>query len=172
MATQIFLHLEIAGRQINGEATAGGYEGDIEVESFRFGAEAEYPPRVDRTKVKPRIKYKTLTISKLYDKSSINMSRYMGLRTPFDHAQLVVDHHAQHAGQKKDQNPAFVYDLNDGFIDSVKLTISESDKGASVKEDVVLSFQRLDVYYYPPTADDRVKRGAAVIFNGPRIAKR
>lgn len=170
MSTQIFLHLEIQGGQIHGEATTGGYEGEIEVESFRWGVTATKDPKQDNRSVKPKIKYDTLSVTKLYDKASINMARYLGKNTPFDSAQLIIDHHIHAAGTKKDQNPSLIIDLSDGFIESIKLSISESDKGATVKEDITLRFRRVDVLYY--TTPDRAARTAAVVFNGPQLGRR
>lgn len=170
MSTQIFLHLEIQGGQIHGEATTGGYEGEIELESFRWGLSAKHSPKQDNRTLKPVLDYDELTITKLYDKSSINFARYLNSRAPFDVAQLIVDHHVHAAGSKKDQNPALIIDLSEGRIVSVKITISESDKGSNIKEDITLTFRKVDVLYYPTA--DRTKRAAPVMFTGPQLAKR
>lgn len=163
MSTQIFLHIEIAGNQIKGEATTAGYEGEIEVESFSWGMSAKNSPRVDQQTSSSRTNYDCLSISKLYDKASINLTRYMTQRTPFDHVQLTVDQH-QHAGGKKKENPVMVIDLADGFIEDVKLSMSEAGKSAMIKEDITLSFRKADITYFP-ASPDRSKRMPGVSFN-------
>lgn len=173
MSTQIFLRIKIQGNPIRGEATTAGYEGEIEVESFSWGMSAKNSLRVDQQTASSRASYDRLSISKLYDKSSINLTRHMADRAIFDQVRLTVDHHQHAAGRgTKQANPVMFIDLADGYIEDVKLSMSEAGKSAMVKEDITLSFRKVDITYFPPSAD-RTKRDPAVTFNAilPAIGK-
>jgi hypothetical protein len=69
------------------------------------------------------------------------------------------------AGAKKQANPTLVIDISEGFIEEVRISISESDKGATVKEDIKLFFKKLEFAYHP--TGDRATRGGAVLYIAP-----
>ena len=163
MSTQIFLYLDIQGTAIKGEATAGGYEDEIEVERFGWGMSSETGCKASASKALSNISYKRLTITKLYDTASTNLARYLTRGARFDQAVLSIDHHVLPTGSKKKPNPSMVIELRDGFIEEVRLSMSESGKSAAINEDISLSFSKINILYFP-TGVDRDVRQAPVSF--------
>lgn len=176
MSTQIFLHFELQGRAIHGEATTIGYEGEIELESFNFdiGEPSEASDRKEdeahkqavyeaKKEGKPEPKRKrsggkerSVTLTKFYDKLSTNFARYLASGVLFDEARISIDHHVS-AGRKK-ANPAMTIYLFDGRITSVELTLADSDKSAKLTETIKLSYRKIEISYFKPGADDRSTR--------------
>lgn len=174
MSSQIFLHFELQGRAIHGEASTIGYEGEIEVESFTFEL-GEESPKAERKaeedyqeakatakkdgKPKPKRKdseENTLTLTKFYDKASTNFARYLASGTHFDEALISVDHHMA-AGRKK-ANPAMTILLMNGRIKSVGLDLSDSDKSSKLMETIKLSYRRIEITYFKADKDDHSSR--------------
>jgi len=182
-SSQIFLYLEMQGRAIKGEASAAAYEDEIEIESFSFdlGKESDESKakkakeREDKRLAALRegkpppeppedTAENTLTLSKFYDKASVNLSRYLANGARFDEARLTVDHHAAFAGSKE-ANPAMTVHLFNGRITNIQLSLSDSDKSAKLTEQVKLSYRKIEVVYYESKNKDRASRSASHVFS-------
>lgn len=161
-ATQIFLTLTMPGSSVRGEASVRGSVGLIEVESFTWGMKSQKPGKTATGKAIPRVGFELLKISKAYDGASITIARCMGRRTPFEHAQIKVNHPVLD-DSGAEENPIVVIDMDDGFIEDVRLSMSEGGKAAVVKEDFSLSFRKIEVTYFPASTD-RTTRSGAVSF--------
>lgn len=183
MSTQIFLHFELQGRAIHGEASTIGYEGEIELESFNFDLGEESPGSKKKAEEahqqaiyeakkegKPEPKRKTagkgntVVLTKFYDKSSTNFARYLANGLPFDEARISIDHHIAAAGRKK-ANPAMTIHLFNGRIKSVDLDLSDSEKSAKLTETIKLSYRKIEIVYYKTKADDRATRVFDSVFS-------
>jgi len=183
MSTQIFLHLELQGRAIHGEASTIGYEGEIELESFNFDLGEESPAAKKKAEEahqqavyeakkenKPEPKRKssgkgnTLTFTKFYDKSSTNFARYLASGAPFDEARISIDHHVAASGRKQ-ANPAMTIHLFNGRIKSVELDLADADKSSKLTETVKLSYRKIEIAYYKPGATDRATRVFDSVFS-------
>jgi type VI protein secretion system component Hcp len=163
-SNQIFLRLTMArGNKIRGEASAGGYDGLIEVENFTWAVSSKYSLRQDRAKVRPQINYDKVKVSKLYDVSSVSLASHMNGRIAFKTAEIIVDHHLQETGLAKAGNPLMVIELRNGYIEDIRISVSEGKLAATVREDMSLSFMNFKITYHPGGAD-RMKRMAAVSF--------
>jgi type VI protein secretion system component Hcp len=53
--------------------------------------------------------------------------------------------------------------LSDGYVESVDLKASESNKAISIKETVTLSYTKCELMYYPPDPSD-IRRTAPMTF--------
>ena len=191
MSTQIFLHFELQGRAIHGEASTIGYEGEIELESFNldlgdessgsrekaddeyrqavYAAKKDGKPEPKKPEKKEDGKAKTVTLTKFYDKASTNFARYLASGSPFDEAIISIDHHVA-AGRKK-ANPAMTIHLLDGRITSVGLDLADSDKSAKLTETIKLSYRKLEIAYYKAGTDDRSARTFDSAFSyEPRVS--
>ena len=184
MSTQIFLHFELQGRAIHGEASTIGYEGEIELESFNFDLGEESPAAKKKAEEahqqavyeakkanKPEPKRKegsgkgagnTLTLTKFYDKSSTNFARYLASGVRFDEARISIDHHV--AAGSKQANPAMTIHLFNGQIKGVELDLSDNDKSAKLTETIKLSYRKIEIAYYKAGATDRSQRTFGSVF--------
>lgn len=170
MSTQIFLHIEVNGKQILGEATTEHYQGKIEVENFSWGMSAEGSPRTGRGNTSSRATFDHLNIIKYFDLSSVSLTRCMTTRKKYDKVQLIVDQHLNHVRPVlKKRNPVLVINLSDGYIEDVGLSMSEASKSGMIREQVSLSFRKLVIYYWPASPDHDL-RLPPVSFSGETSA--
>jgi type VI protein secretion system component Hcp len=171
--TQIYLEITLAGGgSIEGEASAGGYEGRIDIDSFSFGVSAKKQAVKDAQagQIKSNLDFDTVTISKVFDRASLQLAMAMAdnaeesqgpdagrKRKCFSEATISVDQQYV-LGERgpKYRNEVIIFSLYDGYIVSVKLRTSESGAGASIKEDIELSFHNFEITYY---AEDRDQQG-------------
>lgn len=164
-STQIFLKLVMGrqNKQIQGEASAEGYEGLIEVDNFSWGMSSKYALRQGQAKVKPQLNYDKLKITKQYDVSSISMASHMAGHIPFSTAQITVDHHLHETASSKTVNPLMVIELSNGYIEEIRLAVSEGKLASTLREDITLSFINFKITYHPGGAG-RMKRLAPMSY--------
>lgn len=161
--TQIFLKLTMArGNSIAGEASAAGYEGLIELDSFGFSMSAKQSLRQEAGKVRSMVDCDRVKCSKVYDVASVPLASHLNGRIKFTTAEIFVDHHL-HEASAKDRNPIMVIKLSDGYIADIRLSVSEGKLASTVKEDFSLSYLNFSITYFPGT-EGRERRGAAVEF--------
>lgn len=164
MSTQIFLHIEVQGRNITGEATTSGYEGEIEVNSFELGMEVRGTSSQTGS-TKRQLSYGNLSITKYYDKASVNLARALERDAVFDHLRLTVDQHRIETQQQKDQSPIMLIELFDGRIEKIDIKLNDGgDKGATIEESIEFSYRKLEVGYVPLDVARR-RRQAGMTFS-------
>ncbi|MBL0718393.1 type VI secretion system tube protein Hcp [Piscinibacter sp. Jin2] len=163
MSTQIFLHIEVQGRNITGEATTLGYEGEIEVNSFDLNMDVEGTSSQTASS-KRQARYGNLSVTKYYDKASVNLARSLERDALIDHLRLTVDQHHIESSQKKEQSPIMLIELFDGRIENIDVRLSDGDKGATIEETVKFSYRRLEVTYVPLDLD-RTRHHAGMTFS-------
>jgi type VI protein secretion system component Hcp len=153
--TQIYFEitLEEDGRVL-GEAAAGGYESRIDIEGFQFHASAHKQALQDvREGVVSNLEYHRLSMSKVFDRSSLQLAGVLKGQKKFKEVKISVDQ--QYIDPKwtgKARNEILIMYLYDGYIADIKLRTSEGNVGASIKEDITMSFENCTIYYY---AEDR-----------------
>jgi type VI protein secretion system component Hcp len=160
--TQIYLELTFENGAIKGESPAGGYEKRIDVDSFSFNASAEKQSLqdVDGKTVRNNLEFDRVSISKVFDRASLQLAAAMNGRKKFTEAKLAVDQqYVDPDWEGKVRNEILILYLYDGYIADIKFRTSEGNVGAQIKEDIELSFQNFRVVYY---AEDRNKKGLIV----------
>jgi type VI protein secretion system component Hcp len=172
--TQIYLDIKLkGGRPVKGESTAGGYEGRIDIDSFSFGASAK-PQAVKDVRageIKANLDFDTVSIAKVFDRASLQLAMAMQdnanpsqgsdsrKRICFEEATISVDQqYVEFDRTGKYRNEILIFSLYDGYIVSVKLRTSESGAGASIREDIVMSFQNFEITYYAEELDRKGKQ--------------
>lgn len=162
--TQIFLDLRIAGNRMQGEATIADFESQIEIDSFKFELKAKSSsPKQGERKLSTRVEPSVLRLSKLFDRSSANLTRYAARQTEFDTAKITVNQHQAGAGGSH-ALPVLVIELWEGTIKSVNLSMSGSGASSSLKEEVVLSYKEVSFDYHAGT-ETRTGRRSPSNFN-------
>lgn len=159
-STMIFLKLVIDGKTIDGESTAAGkFRGQIEVESFSWGVEAVLNEKTSAGKARSAMQFDNLSISKFFDKSSVNLCHYMSRRQQFSLAHLTFA--SLVVGEAGEEPvPVMEIKLGKGYIEDVRLSASEGGRSIAVREDVKLSFQEAELTYYPMQNYQRDQRGS------------
>lgn len=163
MSTQIFLHIEVQGRNITGEATTSGYEGEIEVNSFDLDMDVEGTSS-QTASAKRQARYGNLSVTKYYDKASVNLARSLERDALIDHLRLTVDQHRIETHQEKEQSPIMLIELFDGRIEKIDIKLNDGDKGATIEETVEFSYRKLEISYVP-LGLDRTRRQAGMTFS-------
>lgn len=139
--TLIFLDLPPA----LGDATLVGYEGQIELETVNWGLSISHS-MTDKAEVK--MVPQRLTLTKFMDKSSINLATMMNARKKFTLAGINFATMGPITNQSR-AIPVMRLELDNGYVESIKIDASESGQSIQVKETVMLSFNRCTLKYYP-----------------------
>jgi type VI protein secretion system component Hcp len=158
--TQIYLQITLDdGREIEGEAKAGGYENRIDIDSFSFKASAKKQllKDVQGKDVKANLDFHSVSISKVFDRASLQLASLMNKAEKderrFKEAKIAVDQQfIDPEWTGKERNEILIFYLYEGYVESIKLRTSESGAGASLKEDIELTFRGFEIDYY---AEDR-----------------
>lgn len=157
--TQIYLEITLEnGRDVAGETSAGGYEKRIDIDSFQFHASAKQQSLKDVQKgVVSNLDFDRVEISKVFDRSSLLLAGALLRHDKFREAKISVDQqYVDPEWTGKERNEILIMYLYNGYIADIKLRTSEISFGASIKEDITLSFHNCTIYYY---AEDRSKTG-------------
>lgn len=161
--TQIYLQITLErGKPVMGESQAGGYENRIDLDSFSFTAKAHKQSLKDVTgkTVRNNLNLSSVSVSKVFDRASLQLASVMKRREPFSEARIAVDQQfIDPAWTGKARNEILIIFLYDGYIADIKLRTSESNVGAQIREDIELSFHDFRVEYY---AEDRGNTGKLV----------
>lgn len=165
METTTQIYLQIAperGGYVLGESVAGGYENRIDIDSFDFSAKAMKQSLKEALTgdVKSNLAFKTVTVNKVFDRSSLQLAGAMKRREKFREAKIAVDQqYIDPEWSGKARNEILILYLYGGYIADMKLQTSDSGSGAQIKEIVELSFLNFRVEYY---AEDRGNAGRLV----------
>jgi type VI protein secretion system component Hcp len=161
--TQIYLQITLErGGAVEGDTQAGGYENRIDIDSFQFNASAKKLSLKDVSdkKVRNNLDITRVTISKVFDRASLQLAGIMKRRERFSEAKIAVDQQfIDPAWSGKVRNETLILYLYSGYVANIKLRTSEANAGAQVKEDIELSFHDFRVEYY---AEDRGNSGRLV----------
>jgi type VI protein secretion system component Hcp len=156
--TQIYLNVVLDSGAVPGESTAGGYEGQIDIDGFNFAATAKKNVLKDVQKgVKANLDLNRVTISKVFDGASLHLANAMRNRKRFSTATISVDQQFVFDDVDKIANQILIIDLLDGYIADIKLRTSESGAGAQIKEDIELSFHNISIVYYAEERDEKTR---------------
>lgn len=151
---QIFLKITLKdGGTVEGEAVAGGYEGEIGIDSFQFDSKAKKDPLKDLSgDVSSNLDITQVTVTKVFDRSSLLLAGVLNRHQMFSEAKISVDQQYIAGRGRKMRNETLIMWLYEGYIADIKMTTGEGSAGASVKETITLSFHNCTVWYY---AEDR-----------------
>ena len=166
--TQIYLKITLAGGgTIKGDSSAVGYEGQIDIDSFSFsvGAKPQAVKSVGAKQIEANLDFETVSISKVLDRASLQLAMAMGdnsegsdagrKRKSFKEATISVDQqYVQFERTGKYRNEVVIFSLYDGYIVKTALRTSESGAGASIREDIELSFHNFEITYYAEQRDE------------------
>ncbi|MEO8080314.1 MAG: type VI secretion system tube protein Hcp [Caldimonas sp.] len=157
--TQIYFELTLESGSVKlGEAAAGGYEQRIDIDSFQFQAGAKKQTLKDvQSGVVGNLDFERVTISKVFDRASLLLTGVLGRHERFVEAKISVDQqYVDPDWVGKERNEILIIYLRTGYVADIKLRTSEGSTGASIKEDITLSFENCLIYYY---AEDRGRSG-------------
>lgn len=150
--TQIFLLINVTSESdyVKGESRVEGYAKRIQIDSFDFGMKAkEQSVRDTGTQaVTGNLDFDAVSVSKYFDRASVRLMQLVKERTEFIEARITVDQQLEERSGERAQNAIIVFHLYNGHVASLKLQTSESDKGASMKENLTLTFRNFAVEYY------------------------
>jgi type VI protein secretion system component Hcp len=161
--TQIYLQIMLErGGYIEGDTEAGGYENRIDIEDFQFTAKAGKLSLKDLENkgVRNNLDISVVSISKFFDRASLQLAGVMKRRERFTEAKIAVDQqyiNPDWAG--KVRNEVLILYLYQGYVADIKFRTSEANAGAQIKEDIELSFHDFRIEYY---AEDRGNAGRLV----------
>lgn len=159
---QIFLEITLENEStplaILGESVAGGYENQIGIDSFQFDAKAKKDTLKDlEGGVTANLDIDHVTVSKVFDRSSLLLGGVLNRHQKFKEAKISVDQqYIRGATAGKLRNETLIMWLYDGYVADIKMQTGEGSAGAAIKETVTLSFHNCTIWYY---AEDRSKRG-------------
>ncbi len=168
--TQIYLKIMLkGGGSVEGDSSAAGYEGQIDIDSFSFSVSAK-PQAVKGTgakQIEANLDFDSVSISKVLDRASLQLAMAMGdndtsqgagtgrKRKSFTEATISVDQqYVQFERTGKYRNEVVIFSLYDGYIVKSSLRTSESGAGASIREDIELSFHNFEITYYAEQRDE------------------
>jgi type VI protein secretion system component Hcp len=156
--TQFYLNVILDSGPVPGESTAGGYEGQIDIDGFDFAATAkEVALKKVQKGVKANLDLSRVTISKVFDGASLYLANAMRNRKRFSTATISVDQQFVFDNVDKIANQILIIDLGDGYIADIKLRTSESGAGAQIKETIELTFHNLSIVYYAEERDAKTR---------------
>ena len=158
--TQFYLELTLEnGNPVAGETSAGGYENRIDIDGFQFAASADKQALKDLEKgdVVSNLDCDRVTVSKVFDRSSLLLAGVLSRHERFLEAKIAVDQQfIDPDWVGKERNEILIILLKSGYIADIKLRTSEGNVGASIKEDITLSFHDCVIHYW---AEDRANAG-------------
>lgn len=157
--TQIYLEITTENGQLLGEAMAGGYENRIDIDGFNLSIGSGTKGSVKDIKSKSAVgtlDFDRISIDKVFDRSSLLLAGMLGRHEKFTEARIAVDQqYVQSDEEDKIRNEVLIIHLYSGYVADIKLRTSESNKGASIKESIDLSFHKFDVDYWGYNVDRR-----------------
>ena len=164
-APYIFLNLRVGDKSVIGESTERSFEKQIAIESLSWDMECSHKPVVDQRKDSNKVVTlslpKRVTVTKSFDRSTVNLCDYMAKRQAFEVAKFTM---VKSLVWEDKPRPHIEITLNKGYVESVSLTASESDKSVGVKESVTLSFSTITILYYFYPSSRHGSNAAAITF--------
>jgi type VI protein secretion system component Hcp len=163
MSTSLLL-LELPG--VIGDCSISGFTGHITLESFSWGlSSATRAVKDSKDKAKASVSFDQLQVSKFYDSSSIQLCNLMGNDKELQNG--VTLRFVDPMGAKFE--PVMEMKFEKVYIENISIRTSESSKAMSVTEDVVFSFQRVELEYfsYDPAKRSRTSGGDRFFLSAP-----
>ena len=165
----LFLNLRIGLNRVFGESTERFFEDQIAIESLSWEMESSHQPvdvpKQPATKQPAKVvtlnKPKRVVLTKSFDKSTISLCDCMNKRKLYEVAKITM---VKSLAWEEKPRPLIEMTLTRGYVESVSLRASESDKSIGVKEEVTLSFSRIKMLYFPDAAVGPGKDAAATTF--------
>jgi len=157
--TQIYMEISLdTGSLLSGDTMASGYENRIDINSFRLHGRAQKSTLKEiEGGVKANLNFNRVAIEKVFDRSSLLLGGMLNRKEKFTEAKISIDQ--QYIDPKwvgKINNESLIIYLYSGYVADIKFRTSEANAGASITEEVSLSFYKCSVYYY---AEDRDRKG-------------
>lgn len=154
--TQIFLRIsdENDNSLVKGESMVLQYEDRIEIESFTFNMEGKKQTVRQTGGAAANLDFKHVSISKPFDLSSLKLANLLKQRKEFYEARITVDQQLEEKKERQ-QNAVIVFHLLRGYVTDMKLRTSEGKIGATVREDIELSYRNVEVEYYYKEVDEK-----------------
>ena len=158
--TQIYLQITMDDdTSISGESMAGGYEGRIDIDSFDFAAKSKAQSLKEAAGIKTASKldsdpvsnldFDPVSVTKVFDRSSLQLARAMKDRRNFKEAVISVDQqYVNPSWSGKRANEILILSLYNGYITDITLRTSDASSGAEIRETVKLSFHNFQILYY------------------------
>ena len=162
--TYIYLDLRVGLNRVIGEATERFFDEQIAIESVSWEMESAHQPvqdKKDLRKVETLNRPKRVKLVKAFDRSTINLCDYMARRQLFESAKITMVKSL--AWEEKPRSHIEMM-LKKGYVESVSLTASESDKSVAVKEEFTLSFSTIKILYYASPETGGQNSSAATTF--------
>jgi type VI protein secretion system component Hcp len=161
----LFMKLVAGGKPIEGEATEQYYEKQIALESVSWQMSSTHEASEDRSdtkKVKTTNRPRRVEVTKVFDRSTINLCNFLSKRTAFEKATITL---LRGLAWDDKPRPHVEIELYMGFVESVSLSASESGTVVGVQETVTLSYRRIKVLYHPTPAVGLRGNDAATTFD-------
>jgi len=160
--TQIFLKVQFSDDEddfVRGEGRVGGYAGRVQIDSFDFGMKAKLQaPAKPGQKVTNNLDFDPVRVTKVFDRASMSLAALLQAREELHEVRITVDQQLEDYEDKvgKAQNAIIVFHLKKARIVDINLSVSEDNKGATMKETVSFSFRNFAVeYYYKGTKNNK-----------------
>jgi type VI protein secretion system component Hcp len=157
--TLIFLDI----KAIPGDSVIQGFENQIELQSASWGMSAKHT-RKGTSQVTTDLRPDQLTITKYFDKASVNLYQYMAQRKMFVKAVLTYVDIQIDTSVREAVKVMEVALVGNCYIEDIRLQASESGNSMAVKETMKISFRELSMTYYPLAKDSMTARGKAQTF--------
>lgn len=154
-ATFLFLKLTADSGQIKGDATEKHFEKQIALEGidWDYSVKHKVVDNADGTNDQATIPTsKGVKLTKAFDRSTTKLCNLMDQRKPFSEA--VISMLKGFGGGDRARTLVDVT-LTNGYVESVELTASGSDKSVGVSETVELSFETMKIVYHPDAENGR-----------------
>lgn len=161
----IFLYLEFdKARQVKGESTFEQFQGHIELRDFKWGMKFAGEAKMANNKVKRRIAYEHIKLTKSFDASSVLLLNCMRTHDRLETARITIAHRVHEGAGDGQLRQTMVTVLNDAYITNINLDMNESGNEVFLQEDIEIAFRSVKVDYYPPSYGAGGKREGALSF--------
>jgi type VI protein secretion system component Hcp len=156
--TQIYLEITPESGSLLGESMAGGYETRIDIEGFdlTIGAKSKTVKDLEKRDAAGNLDFSRISISKVFDRASLPLARMLSGHAKFSEAKIAVDQQfVETSWGGKVRNEVLTIHLKSGYVADIKLRTTEGKTGASIKEDIELSFHNFSINYYAYKGDPK-----------------
>jgi type VI protein secretion system component Hcp len=161
----LFLKLTSGSKPIEGEATERFFEKQIGLESMSWHMASTHEASEDirgTKKVKTTNRPGRVELTKVFDRSTINMCSFLAKRTAFDKATITM---LRGMAWDEKPRPLVEIELSVGYVENVALSAAESGNVVAVSETVTLSYRRFKIVYYPNLTASGRSQEAATTFD-------
>jgi type VI protein secretion system component Hcp len=146
------IYLKITfGNPVKGSGTTVGYEEQIDIESFDWKVKVEQVTAAGTKEVRPKVTADAISLDKFFDASTSVLCSKMDDREQFSTATITMLT-MNLAGANGQPQKLVEMILYDGYIKKLNIKASESGKSVALKETLTLTYDKLEVIYYPMDA--------------------